>query len=173
MVRVPGSNVAITPIFDPDVSAGGLYIPEMAKERCDQGIVKYVGPLVKWIRENDYVLFSGYSGTLIQLEGEGKLIVMPEKFVIAKIEPDNVDVRGVYFKSVDGVYFTATYEMAVELIAEAFRESPWYRKNKLDARRARINKRDYGANDRHIFTGHDDEDLVPDLPLDKVEAKDG
>lgn len=167
MVRVPGSNVAITPIFDPDVSPGGLYIPEMAKERCDQGIVKYCGPLVKWISEGDYVLFSGYSGTLLQVEDEGKLIIIPERFIIAKLEAESIDVPGVYFRSPDGVYFTATYEMVVELVAEAFKESPWFTRNKLSPKALELRKtaQDRGISDRHVFSGHAEEDLVPDLPL--------
>lgn len=138
MIQLLRDNIAVTPIFDPDKSPGGIWIPDMAKERCDQGIIKYCGPDVQELKNGDYVLFSGYTGSLIKLEDEGLLIVMAEPFVNAVLtEPANVEVNGLYFKGPDG-FFRATYEMAVELIAEAFRDSSWRKqlgiKNKLESR---------------------------------------
>jgi co-chaperonin GroES (HSP10) len=157
MLEVVGNNVALTPIFDPDISAGGLFIPEMAKERCDQGIVKYVGPKVKWINIGDYCLFSGYSGSYIDVEGEGRLILMPENFLICKLHAEPTEVPGVYFKGVDGQYFPATYEMAMELIAQAFHEAPWFRASKTLA--TTKDKSAYARSERFTFTGHRDDQL--------------
>ena len=113
-------------MFDPDKTVSGLLvIPEIAKERCDQGIVKYVGPEVKWLKPGDHVLFSGYTGTLVSLEGEGLLIILPENFVSAIIYSPDFDVPGLYFRdSENNEYFTATYEMAVELLARALERTP-------------------------------------------------
>lgn len=138
MIKLLRDNVAVTPIFDPDKSPGGIWIPDIAKERCDQGIVKYCGPEVKELKNGDYVIFSGYTGSLIKLEDEGLLIVMAEPFVSAVLtEPANVEVEGLYFRGPDG-FFRATYEMAVELIAEAFKDSQYHKqlgiKNKLASR---------------------------------------
>jgi len=158
VMRVPGSNVACVPIFDSDMTESKLlYIPDMAKDRCDQGIVKYVGPLVRWVKPGDHVLFSGYSGTLLSVAGEGRLIVMPERYLHAKVDPPDTDVPGLYFKSRDGVYFIATYEMAMELIADAFREASWLPKRAFDGSR-----RDYDKGSQFIFAGHEDDDLVED-----------
>lgn len=122
MLKLPRDKVAIDPIFDPDKSPSGLlHIPEQAKERCDQGIVRYIGPDVKEVKIGDYVLFSGYSGTLMNLEGEGLLIIMNEPFIVATIdEQRDPDIPGLYFKGTDGTYFNATYEQALQLIARAF-----------------------------------------------------
>lgn len=100
MLRLPKNKVAVTPIYDPDTTPSGrIIIPDQAKERCDQGIVKYLGPECKWIKQGMYVLFGGYTGQLIHLEGEGKLIIMPEDFVVAEIgEVDNIQVPGLYFR---------------------------------------------------------------------------
>jgi hypothetical protein len=124
MISLPGDKIACTPIFDPD-KHGSLWIPEQAKERCDQGIVKYVGPECNYVRPGDYVLFSGYTGTLVQLEDEGLLIIFPEEFATCKIEPPATDIPGLYFKDKDGTYFVATYEMATELITQAFQNEEW------------------------------------------------
>lgn len=120
MIQVHGNKIACVPLFDPDKTASGLlYVPDIAKERCDQGIVKYIGSKVEWVKPGDHILFSGYTGTLVSIEGEGLVIIVPEDFVNAKIFSPDHDVPGLYFRDQDGSYFTATYEMAVELMARA------------------------------------------------------
>ena len=122
MIRLRRNQVAVEPIFDP-LMIGSLYIPEGSTERCDQGIIKYVGPKVKEVSIGDHVLFSGYSGTLVNLEGEGRLIVMYEPFITCIVYPDKTPINGLYFKAADGTYFTATYEEAFFLMAKDFEES--------------------------------------------------
>lgn len=98
MLKITRRNIAVEPLFDPD-KIGSIIVPDVAKERCDQGIVKYVGDRCRWLSVGDYVLFSGYSGDLLRLEGEGLLIVMPEQAVVAKIyEVPPVEVKGVYYR---------------------------------------------------------------------------
>ena len=118
MIRLPLNKIAVEPVQDPD-KIGSIWVPDAAKERCDQGIVKYIGPDVKWIEVGDYVLFSGYTGQTIALEDEGVFIVLPEDFVVAKIDPPNTTISGLYFKDEDGSYFTANYEQAFYLMAKA------------------------------------------------------
>jgi co-chaperonin GroES (HSP10) len=119
--RPPHNKVAITPIFDRDVTESGrLYIPDIAKERCDQGVVKYIGDGVKEVKVGDYVIFSGYDGTLLNIEGEGRLIIMPESHIQGVLpEVENIYVPGLYFKTADG-YEVANYEQAMEFISAAF-----------------------------------------------------
>lgn len=118
MIILPRNKVAIEPIYDPD-RIGHIWIPEMAKERCDQGIVKYIGPGVHNVKPFDHVIFSGYTGTNIEIDGEGILILMPESYIEAVVEYQPCDVPGLYFRSKDGEYFTATYEQAAFLCARA------------------------------------------------------
>lgn len=129
MFQLYDTKVAIIPLFDRDMTPSGrLYIPEIAKERCDQGIVKYCGPNCKWLKPGDYVLFSGYTGAAIHDEHEGTLLIFREEFaaaIIADEKVDNTEVPGLYFRGVDGVYFPANYEQAMTLIAKAIEEAPW------------------------------------------------
>lgn len=108
MIHVVDNRVAIVPVENPirtralpgenSLAPDGLHIPHMAQTRINQGFVKYRGPNVIDLKIGDYVLFSGYTGTLTHIEGEGKLIVMPEDFVVAKIEMvENLPIPGVYF----------------------------------------------------------------------------
>lgn len=152
MIRLTENKIAVVPIPDPDFtdaqqvilsdeelryvgldpnsvnSTVSILKPDVAKERTDQGIVKYVGPKCKDIAIGDYVLFGGYTGTTIHLEGEGSLIIFREDFAVCKIDPPDTDVNGLYFLGSDGTYFTATYEMAMEIIAQSFKNHP-FRKN--------------------------------------------
>jgi co-chaperonin GroES (HSP10) len=157
----------MTPIFDPDITSGGLYVPDMAKERCDQGIIKYVGPKVLWAQIGWHVLFSGYSGTYMSIEDEGKLLMMPENYLMLRILPETTEVPGLYFKGRDGVHFPATYEMAMEIIADAFHEAPWFRKMKeLGVSSGTTkDKRDFGHSERFTFSGHSNTQLDPNADV--------
>jgi len=164
MIHLTSNKVAITPILDPDKTPGGLYIPDIAKERADQGIVKYIGPRVKDIKIGDYVLFGGYDGTTVRLEGEGTFILIREPFIKCILDRPDTDINGLYFRSkidkdeqeeirreildairvaietnnvsddiIDSIleiyakhdpYFTATHEMAINLVAEAWKDHP-------------------------------------------------
>lgn len=127
MLRIPAHKLAVTPLFDTD-RYGSLYIPEQARERCDQGIVKYIGDKCNFVQIGDHVTFSGYTGTLLSLEGEGLLILLPEDFVVAVIEYDandvaKIEIPGLFFGGAKGEYFPATYEMAINLVAKGIEES--------------------------------------------------
>jgi chaperonin GroES len=67
-------------------SAGGIIIPDTAKERAQEGKVVAVGPgrredgkvLALDIRVGDRVLFGKYAGSEIKLDGEEHLILREE-----------------------------------------------------------------------------------------------
>lgn len=130
MLDLIGNKVAVTPIVDPDESPGGIIIPDVAKERADQGIVKYVGPNVRYLKPGDYVLFSGYAGTKIWLEGEGAFIILFETEVAAILYDEPTVLTNIYFRAADGGYFQATYEMVHEVLVRDISQSKWYQRNK-------------------------------------------
>jgi chaperonin GroES len=123
--QVLNNRIAIRPLRDPDVTSGGIIIPSMAKERVDQGIIKFIGPSVEdeSLTIGKHVLFSAYDGTLILDEEEGELIIMPETAIKAILNISDVFVPGVYLKSTDGEYFETTYHALIEFAAMAMRES--------------------------------------------------
>jgi hypothetical protein len=91
--------------------------------------------MCRHLKEGDYVLFSPYSGDLVFLQDEGRVIVMREIAVIAVIQPPGTDVPGLYFRdALGGAFFGATYEVATQFIASAFRNSEWRRKYDLKAK---------------------------------------
>jgi len=67
-----------------DKTAGGIIIPDSAKEKPQEGRVVAVGPgrldddgrhIAPQVKAGDKVLFGKYSGTEISLDGEEHLIV--------------------------------------------------------------------------------------------------
>jgi|SRR5690606_12575987 co-chaperonin GroES (HSP10) len=127
MFSVPPPMVAIKPIMDPDKTESGLlYIPEIAKERADQGIVTYVGSKVKYVEPGDYVIFSGYSGSLIYLAGEGHFIIMHERLIMAVVDDGDWEatlIPGVFITGKDGNFIPATLEVMSTLMAETVRKN--------------------------------------------------
>ncbi len=59
-------------------TAGGLYVPETAKEKPQQGKVEAVGSEVKEVKVGDTVLFDKYSGSKIKVNDKAHLIVKEE-----------------------------------------------------------------------------------------------
>lgn len=120
MLKLPKHKIACVPLFDAD-RIGHIWIPDSAKERCDQGLVKYIGDECELgLHVGDHILFSGYVGTMLEIEGEGKLIIMHEDFITAVIKEDSWLVPGLYFKSDDGSYFEANYEIAMLMCGKAY-----------------------------------------------------
>jgi len=59
-------------------TAGGLYIPESAKEKPQKGIIEAVGSEVKEIKVGDVILFDKYSGSKINIDNNEYLIIKEE-----------------------------------------------------------------------------------------------
>jgi chaperonin GroES len=85
-------RVAIRPLEETEVMRGGLYIPDTAKEKPQQGEIIAVGPgriekgekVPMELKVGDRVLYGKYSGTEVKIDDEDILIVK-ESDVLAKI----------------------------------------------------------------------------------------
>jgi chaperonin GroES len=59
-------------------TAGGLYIPDSAKEKPQSGKVEAIGGEVKSLKVGDKILFDKYSGSKIKLDSKDYLIIKEE-----------------------------------------------------------------------------------------------
>jgi chaperonin GroES len=59
-------------------TAGGLYIPDSAKEKPQSGKVEAVGDEVKSLKVGDKILFDKYSGSKINIDNKEYLIIKEE-----------------------------------------------------------------------------------------------
>jgi chaperonin GroES len=86
-----GSRVVVEPLEQEEVTAGGIVLPETAKEKPQKGTVLAVGPgdrdedgerIPLDVKEGDTVLFAKYSGTEIKVESK-KLLILRESDLLA------------------------------------------------------------------------------------------
>ena len=79
-------RVIVKPAKAEEKSAGGIIIPDTAKEKPQRGTVVAAGPGKKdepvTVKEGDTVLYGKYSGTEIQLDGDD-LLIMRESDILA------------------------------------------------------------------------------------------
>lgn len=160
MLKLTRDLVAIVPVLDSDISKGGLYVPDQAKTRAKQGVVKYIGPEVKDISIGNYVFFPAYSGDAFHLEGEGILIIISEVEITAYLHDrsdiDPIDVPGLYFKDKQGEYWTATYSMVWQFAMEAVGNSGLIKvKDRLEEYRRRKVSKDRGEGKIAVIDGQE------------------
>ncbi len=86
-----GNRLVIEPIEQEEITAGGIVLPETAKEKPQKGHVLAVGPgdrndkgerVALDVNVGDTVLFAKYSGTEIKYDGK-KLLILRESDVLA------------------------------------------------------------------------------------------
>jgi chaperonin GroES len=89
-----GNRLVVEPIEQEDVTAGGIVLPETAKEKPQKGIVLAVGPgdrddkgerIPMDVAAKDTILFAKYSGTEIKLDAK-KVIILRESDVLAIVK---------------------------------------------------------------------------------------
>ena len=59
-------------------TAGGIYIPDSAKEKPQKGKVEAIGSEVKDVKVGNTILFDKYSGSKVNMDGTDYLIVKEE-----------------------------------------------------------------------------------------------
>ncbi len=87
-IKPIGKRILIKPVKEAEKTAGGIFIPETAKEKKKQGIVVEIGTVEEKefpIKKGDVILYTGYSSEEMEIDGE-KYLILDSKDVIAKIE---------------------------------------------------------------------------------------
>ena len=88
-----GDRVIIKTTERDDVSKGGIYIPDTAKERPQEGTVIAVGPgrvtddgtrLSMDVKKGDLVIYSKFAGTEFT-EDDEELLILAERDILAKL----------------------------------------------------------------------------------------
>ena len=85
-IKPLADRVIVKPAAAEEKTAGGIIIPDTAKEKPQRGIVIAAGPGKKdepvTVKTGDTVLYGKYAGTEIQIEGQDYLI-MRESDILA------------------------------------------------------------------------------------------
>jgi chaperonin GroES len=89
-----GDRLVIKPIEQEDVTSSGIFLPETAKEKPQQGKVVAAGPgarkesgerITLDVQVDDTVLYAKYAGTSIKLDGQ-EYLILKETDVLAIVE---------------------------------------------------------------------------------------
>jgi chaperonin GroES len=89
-----GDRVVIEHVEQQEKSSGGVFLPDTAKEKPQEGIVRAVGSgrltdegktLPMNVKPGDRVIYSKYSGSEVKIDGTEYLIVS-EKDVLAVVD---------------------------------------------------------------------------------------
>ena len=89
-----GGRVIVEPIEQDDVTAGGIILPETAKEKPQEGKILATGPgdrdedgkrIAMDVKVGDKVLYAKYSGTEVKVDGK-KLLILRESDILAVVE---------------------------------------------------------------------------------------
>jgi chaperonin GroES len=93
-VKPLGENIMIKRVEAETRTAGGIVLPDSAKEKPREGVVVALGDgklledgrrMDFTVKEKDRVLFSSYAGTEIKIDGEEYLLI-PESDILAIVE---------------------------------------------------------------------------------------
>ncbi|MBE6202021.1 MAG: co-chaperone GroES [Tidjanibacter sp.] len=78
-IKPLSDRVVILPNPAEEKTAGGLFIPDTAKEKPLMGTVKAVGPgtadVKMEVKEGDVVMYGKYAGTEVEIDGTSYLIM--------------------------------------------------------------------------------------------------
>ena len=89
-----GGRVIVEPIEQEEMTAGGIILPETAKEKPQEGKILAVGSgdrkedgerIPMEVQVGDKVLYAKYSGTEVKTDGK-KLLILRESDILAVIE---------------------------------------------------------------------------------------
>jgi chaperonin GroES len=87
-------NVIIEHVAQDDKTTGGVFLPDTAKEKPQEGVVRAAGDgrvldngtkLGMSVKAGDHVLYRKYSGSEVKIDGNEYLII-PEKDVLAIVD---------------------------------------------------------------------------------------
>ena len=89
-----GGRVIVEPIEQEEMTAGGIILPETAKEKPQEGKILASGPgerdedgkrIAMEVKVGDKVLYAKYSGTEVKVDGK-KLLILRESDILAIVE---------------------------------------------------------------------------------------
>lgn len=89
-----GGRVIVEPIEQEEMTAGGIILPETAKEKPQEGKILAAGPgdrddsgnrIALEVKVGDRILYAKYSGTEVKIDGK-KMLILREADILAIVE---------------------------------------------------------------------------------------
>lgn len=92
-IQPMGDRILVKPVERDDVTKGGIFLPDTAREKPQEGEVIAVGPgrandegktIPIGLKKGDLIIYAKYGGTELKEDGEDYLL-LSERDVMAKI----------------------------------------------------------------------------------------
>lgn len=89
-----GDRLVVEHVEQAEKSSGGVFLPDTAKEKPQEGVVKAIGDgrvlengtkLPLSVKVGDHIIYSKYSGSEIKLDGT-EFLIISEKDVLAVVD---------------------------------------------------------------------------------------
>ena len=76
-IKPLGDRILVKVVEGETKTAGGLFIPQTAQEKTQEGVVAAIGDDkdVITVKENDRIMYDKYAGTTIKIDGNEHLIL--------------------------------------------------------------------------------------------------
>ena len=93
-IRPLGDKVIIKRVEAEEITAGGIVLPDSAKEKPKRGVVQAIGNgrlldsgerSTMQVNKNDEVLFTSYAGTEIKVSGD-EYLIMDESDILGVVQ---------------------------------------------------------------------------------------
>jgi chaperonin GroES len=92
-IRPLADRVVLEVVDETEMTAGGIYLPDTAREKPQQAVVRAAGPgatidgklNAMTVKVNDRVLFAKYAGTPVKMNGK-EYIIVKENDILGIVE---------------------------------------------------------------------------------------
>ena len=80
-----GERVLVKPVKAQERTAGGIYLPEEAREGKKEGVIEEIGTTNVPLKKGDRILYGGYSSDEFEIDGQ-KYLIIEIKDILARLE---------------------------------------------------------------------------------------
>jgi len=90
-IRPINSHVLVKPLEAGDRTPGGIYLPETAKEKAQEGeVIAVAEDATEEVAVGDRVVYKDLAGTEVELEGQKYLLLASEDLLVKYVALDEI-----------------------------------------------------------------------------------
>lgn len=90
-IRPINSQILVKPLEAADQTAGGIYVPDSAKEKTQEGkVIAVAEDATEEVAVGDRVIYKPYSGTEISMEGEKHILLTSDDLLVKYVAADEI-----------------------------------------------------------------------------------
>lgn len=84
-------RVLVEPLEAKDKTSGGIYIPDTAKEKLQEGeVIAVAKDATDEVAVNDHVIYKEFAGTEVKIEGQDYILLTEEDLLAKHVAVDKI-----------------------------------------------------------------------------------